>query len=234
MKKSTLLITISAFVFLSVIMQSIFVLINNGNNSQKFVGKIAYIHYGNADQTEPYYVYLNPIFSPEREDWVMFEITPQTQMETTSNESQMKLGNIIEIVYSKNKENKWDNYKAISIKIADESSNTSDELSLNIKENYSFDKGDVSRIYIGQVVHIAKINISSVSGYIVYIDDPTAAPELKRCWIDERSFINDSTKELLENRIVGYTVELQSIDNRPFDSPNDDISVILSFSVLQQ
>ena len=208
-------------------------------DEQTIVGEIVHVRYTEVDKYDECLIYIKPKSDIERNDWVLFKVTKETEglseseTKILSESPEIKVGNVVEIAFDGNSVNR-DGYirlEAISIRQASNNTKITDELSLVASNKYSFDQGDINTDIIGEVVHVAKVNIPDREGYILYIDDRSKSVALTEVWIDGKTLMDDETAKMLFEGSTGYEVVVKPINAFPFDSYAKNIYTALSITI---
>lgn len=213
----------------SIITTAIFLYQQHKTDVQTFVGEVIFVRGYPADEYERCFAYLRSVTDSTREDLVIFEITSETVFASgyingrLKNAPELVEGSFIEINFDKNGLNNCqENYKAISVGVANSESTSTDELSPLLDEDYSFDNGSLGMTIYGEIVYIANCELPSLSGYIVYIEEYQGYP-LKAIWVCDKTSIDGKAKSILEEKKTGDRVEAKLINQSPFEFSTNDV-----------
>ncbi len=106
-------------------------------------------------------------------------------------------------------------------------------------KSYGYDLAQPDRLFLlglkritvwGKVVHISNFKSQSLKGYIVYIEEQPNSL-LTAFWIDENALIGEGVKEMLENKMIGNSIEIKRLDTVPFKNPSCIIQTAFSVNI---
>ena len=194
-------------------------------DEQTIVGEIVHVRYTEVDKYDECLIYIKPKSDIERNDWVLFKVTKETeglsQTDTgiIADSEEIKLGNVVEIIFDKNFNDVSgrNRIEVISIKPSSDNSITTETLSLVASDKYSFDQGETNTYIIGEVVHVARIDTIDRDGYILYVDDESISTALVEVWIDSKTKMNEEMSKMLVKEATGYEVKIIPITAFPFE-----------------
>ncbi len=167
------------------------------------------------------YVYVKPVGDQGTKQLFDFKLTSNTSFasgpvgDDFSTMPEIAPGTVVEIRYTYKKGDGWLTVTADSIKKADTSASTKDWPDLIVNEDFDWDKSSVGRRITGEVVYTVKT--VAPEGYIIYIKEYNEAYWGELFIKADNKFITDELRELLDSGATGYTVELHTLENTPFE-----------------
>lgn len=232
MKKTVIILLI--VIALTIVLGVFFYI--ESNNEQIFIGEVAFVRYREIDKYDLCYVYLKPVFNPDREELIMFEISKKTLFDSEfsgvlGSYPELLEGNVVKVTFNKSILDDSKIIKATSICTVDYTTGVTDELPLIDKKSFSFDRAPLGITVFGKIVHIAKVESLPLNGYIVYLEEQPNAP-LTAFWVDKNTLIGTGVDKMLSNKETGYTIEIKRLDDSPFKNSTPIILAAFSINIL--
>lgn len=167
------------------------------------------------------YVYVKPVGDQGTKQLLHFQLSSDTSFasgsvgDDFSTMPELAPGTVVEIRYTYKKGDGWFTVTADSIKTADASATTEGWPELIADEDFDWHKSSAGRRITAEVLYTVKTE--APEGYIIYVKEYNEAYWGEFFIKADNKFITDELRELLDSGAAGYTVELHTLENTPFD-----------------